>query len=190
MIVAVAALMVALGGVAWASIPDPGGVIHGCYAKSTGALRVVDTSKPTGVCSEKQVPISWNQTGPQGVPGPAGPEYLATGIVEENGTLVETSASPGVTVTVSHPSAGVYDLSYSGLGAGCPVPSYAAGGQGRTVSWSQLFCDDNNGGVGSEEVVSGDGADINFTYQIVGVPSSPTSSSSAARRPLILRAGR
>jgi hypothetical protein len=45
-------------------------VIHGCYSKDTGVLRIV--SGP-GDCSGVESPISWNQTGPQGPPGPAGP---------------------------------------------------------------------------------------------------------------------
>jgi hypothetical protein len=39
-----AALMIALGGVALAAIPDSNGTIHGCYQKNTGNLRVVDSS--------------------------------------------------------------------------------------------------------------------------------------------------
>ncbi len=33
-----------LGVVAYATIPDPAGVIHGCYSKSGGTLRVIDDS--------------------------------------------------------------------------------------------------------------------------------------------------
>ena len=35
--------LVATGGLAYAAIPDAGGVIHTCYTKSSGAWRVVDT---------------------------------------------------------------------------------------------------------------------------------------------------
>jgi hypothetical protein len=35
------------GGVAFATIPGSDGVIHGCYAKSGGALRVIDGSVTT-----------------------------------------------------------------------------------------------------------------------------------------------
>jgi hypothetical protein len=38
----VGALLVA-GGIAYATIPDAGGVIHGCYQKNQGTLRVIDT---------------------------------------------------------------------------------------------------------------------------------------------------
>lgn len=70
-----------LGGVASASIPDPGGVIHGCYTTSgspTGKLRVIDTAT-SAKCASSERALSWNQTGPagpagpQGVPGATGP---------------------------------------------------------------------------------------------------------------------
>src|SRR5215471_2145629 len=68
-----------------ASIPDASGVIHGCYNTSlahgnpTGALRVIDTSKPNGNCASWEAPLSWNTTGvtgptgPKGATGPKGP---------------------------------------------------------------------------------------------------------------------
>lgn len=58
-----------VGGVALGSIPGPDGTISGCYSKATGALRVINA--PTQTCSKSQTPISWNQTGPQGPPGPS-----------------------------------------------------------------------------------------------------------------------
>ena len=67
MVVASLALLVALGGVAFASIPGPGGTVKGCYSKSTGALRVIDSKKS---CSRKRErALSWNQRGPQGLQG-------------------------------------------------------------------------------------------------------------------------
>jgi len=41
--VAAAAALMAAGGLAHAAIPDAGGVIDSCYAKSSGAWRVIDT---------------------------------------------------------------------------------------------------------------------------------------------------
>lgn len=43
--VALAALVVALGGVAFASIPSPDGAINACYSNSNGALRVIDSTE-------------------------------------------------------------------------------------------------------------------------------------------------
>jgi len=70
-LVVAGALMVA-GGIAYATIPDSGGVIHGCYDKSWGTLRVIDTGKPQ-TCTKFESPLSWSQTGPQGSQGPQGP---------------------------------------------------------------------------------------------------------------------
>jgi hypothetical protein len=66
-----AALAVA-GGAAYATIPDDGGVIHGCYHGQTGVLRVIDNA--AGNCLPTESAISWSQTGPQGPAGPQGPE--------------------------------------------------------------------------------------------------------------------
>ena len=65
----------AIAGVASASIPGPDGVIHGCYTKKNGTLRVIDLGV-SATCSSSESAISWNQQGPQGpggAPGPAGP---------------------------------------------------------------------------------------------------------------------
>src|SRR5687767_15627841 len=58
-------------GVAGATIPDDGGVIHACYAKSGGTVRVID-SGVTG-CSGKETALNWNVKGAKGDMGPAGP---------------------------------------------------------------------------------------------------------------------
>ena len=53
-----------------ADIPD-GGVIHACYQKVNGQLRVIDTSKG-GTCRPSESALSWNQTGPTGAKGATG----------------------------------------------------------------------------------------------------------------------
>jgi hypothetical protein len=66
----------AVGTVAYGSIPDSKGVIHACYAKSDGVLRVVDSSK---TCAKGLKALKWNVTGPkgdQGVQGPKGDQGL------------------------------------------------------------------------------------------------------------------
>ncbi len=65
----VGALLVA-GGIAYATIPDGGGVIHACYQKNQGALRVIDKAQS---CSSSENALTWSQTGPQGQQGPPGP---------------------------------------------------------------------------------------------------------------------
>jgi hypothetical protein len=66
MMVALTALVVALGGVAYATIPDSGGVIHGCFANSNGNLRVVETPDD---CRNNETALDWNQQGPPGSGG-------------------------------------------------------------------------------------------------------------------------
>ena len=62
--------------IAYATIPDSSGVIHGCYKTSNGSLRVIDS--PAVQCDPRnETAISWSQTGPQGsqgAPGPEGPQ--------------------------------------------------------------------------------------------------------------------
>ena len=59
---AVAAL--ALASIGWAAIPDNSGVIHGCYKKDSGALRVYDeTTNVPKKCTDKESPLDWNQQG-------------------------------------------------------------------------------------------------------------------------------
>lgn len=43
--IAIAALVVALGGAAFAAIPDSDGTVHACYQKNTGDLRVVESGE-------------------------------------------------------------------------------------------------------------------------------------------------
>lgn len=60
------------GSVAFATIPGGDGVIHGCYVKSGGTLRVVDGSVTT--CKSSESALDWNVTGPPGPSGAAGPQ--------------------------------------------------------------------------------------------------------------------
>jgi hypothetical protein len=61
-----------IAGIAYASIPDSNGVIHGCYLDAgRGTLRVIDTEAGEA-CGNSEVAIEWNQTGPQRPQGPQG----------------------------------------------------------------------------------------------------------------------
>jgi collagen triple helix repeat protein len=74
-LVALAAGLVALGGVAYASIPGPGDVIKACYNKpgllglGQGELRVIDSEAG---CRSNETEITWNQKGPKGDIGETG----------------------------------------------------------------------------------------------------------------------
>src|SRR5713226_9013862 len=63
------------GAVAFADIPD-GSVVHACYEKATGRVRVVDNKG----CQDAERKITWNERGPEGPrgePGPAGAKGAA-----------------------------------------------------------------------------------------------------------------
>jgi len=62
------------GGLAYAAIPDPQGVINACYKKGgllqePGALRVSDTG-----CRSTELALAWSQRGPAGAQGGPGPQ--------------------------------------------------------------------------------------------------------------------
>jgi hypothetical protein len=79
-----------LGGAAitLGAIPGTSGVISGCYAKSTGSLRVVDTEAGASCDARKESALSWNQKGPAGPQGPPGPP----GVVATHEVIASTSA--------------------------------------------------------------------------------------------------
>jgi hypothetical protein len=97
-IVAVVAAL-ALGGVAWATIPDSSGVIHACYTKSDGNLRVIDTSVTK--CGRNESALSWGKTGPTGPQGPKG-DTGATGPTGPAGTNGTNGTSHAYYATGSH----------------------------------------------------------------------------------------
>jgi len=77
LVVAAAVAVLITAGVAYATIPDSGGVIHGCFGKSGGDLRVIDASVTN--CQKTESSLTWNiqgvqgPQGPQGAQGPIGP---------------------------------------------------------------------------------------------------------------------
>jgi hypothetical protein len=62
LIVAAAALLVSIGGVAYATIPDGNGVISACYDNGSGDLRVIDAEAGDS-CRADETPIEWTQKG-------------------------------------------------------------------------------------------------------------------------------
>jgi len=116
-----------LAGVAYAAIPGPDGVIHGCYQTIKGSLRVIDSSAS---CSAGETPLTWNQTGPQGVQGiqgpagPAGPSHAYTGSTSFVGTLpYGPSVFPQSVVSVTVPAGDyvVYATGTFDVGDGSPA---------------------------------------------------------------------
>jgi hypothetical protein len=69
--IAVVVIGLAAGGIAYASIPDSSRIIHGCFQKTNGQLRVIDSDKGQS-CNPSENGLNWNQTGPKGATGAAG----------------------------------------------------------------------------------------------------------------------
>src|SRR5437764_6100554 len=96
-----AAFVLGATGLAFAAIPDSKGVIHSCYSKKKGTLRVVKDPK----CKEKERALAWNQRGPQGKqgrqgkPGVPGQPVLAPSTSANN--FVDRGSESGLTGTIS-----------------------------------------------------------------------------------------
>jgi hypothetical protein len=113
------AVLATAGGIAYATIPAGDRVIHGCYAKGGGVLRVVDPSSGQQECPGKQTPISWNQQGAKGVTGLRGP----TGPQGSSGTSTFTVFSGGMVPGTSVAR------------AFCPAGMQVTGGGGFAAAW-------------------------------------------------------
>ncbi len=124
MVVSLAALVVALGGVAVAAIPGPDGVIHACVAKDDlvkqlgaalapvtqavspkGALRVVDSGES---CGPGETPLNFNQTGPPGPPAAA--ETGKPVVYSERTAKAKTVGSKLTTIFSAIVPAGAYEV--------------------------------------------------------------------------------
>lgn len=80
-----AAVLLLVGGVAYASIPGPDGVIHGCLA-SSGKILIIDSSAS---CASGTTALNWNQTGPAGADGTDGTNAVAGAhMIASTGVLV------------------------------------------------------------------------------------------------------
>src|SRR6476620_745337 len=79
----------AVGGIAYASIPDGGGVFHACYKKVGGQLRLVESASG---CSPSETATQWNQTGQTGQTGqmgPTGPSGTSAGYAASNHQFIQ-----------------------------------------------------------------------------------------------------
>jgi hypothetical protein len=89
-VAAAAPALIVIAGAANATIPGDDGSISGCYVKTTGALRVVDTeASAPPKCRSTEIALAWNQTGVQGETGEQGP----AGPAGEQGPAGEPGAS-------------------------------------------------------------------------------------------------
>jgi hypothetical protein len=148
------AATIAVSGAAFASIPDAGGVIHGCYSVSSGLLQISTSSSDS--CHTGLTAIAWSQTGPQGLQGAQGIQG-ATGLPGTNGTNGATGSTglQGLAGTNGVSGYEIVTLVATGLNANdaasvsCPVGKHALGGGGEITA-------DLNGGA----FVSGDAPKI------------------------------
>jgi hypothetical protein len=123
------------GGIVYATIPDAGGVIHGCYGNN-GKLRVIDTDAGE-TCNSSETALNWNQTGPEGPEGPEGPQGPAgAGETYFNGNFqsVPLAPFPGVTVATLSLPPGRYMMHakfrYQGTGGSVETASCVFQGDG------------------------------------------------------------
>jgi hypothetical protein len=100
------AIGLAAGGIAYASIPGPGGVIHGCYLKQGGNLRVVDSAAS---CKSSEGSLSWNQRGVTGATGTSGAAGTtgATGPSGPTGPAGSVRAWAFIVLSFNPPSASI-----------------------------------------------------------------------------------
>ena len=78
-ILGLAALVVALGGAAFAAIPDSGGTIHACYQKNNGNLRVVESDAE---CRNSENTLAWDQGAQNGAAARAFGRVLSDGTLD------------------------------------------------------------------------------------------------------------
>jgi hypothetical protein len=136
-------------GVAYATIPDANGVIHGCYTKSTGTIRIIDNSVTD--CKQGETSVQWNVSGPMGPQGPAGPQGLQgpkgdpgdTHVLTQNVTVDVRGATDSKTLDV--PGLGTIGLACSAQGAAAAsvtgaVPFQAAIQRIPSLPWREGLC--------------------------------------------------
>jgi hypothetical protein len=141
-------------GIAYATIPDTSGVIHGCYVRSTGALKVIDTAKGQ-VCNSEQQALNWNQAGPVGARGETGPRgpsgsAKAWAYVASDGSLNSAfrvskvdDLSGGLYCVLLDPSIDPFTAAAvvtpaAGTGAGPLIATVVPGGCGTTRTGVQV----------------------------------------------------
>jgi len=160
------ALILALGGFAVAAIPAKDGVIHACYGKRTGALRVIDPSKKhsAGHCGKRERKLSFNQRGPI---GPVGTRGLDGANGANGATNVEVRVSGVGTAAAGARASGT--SGGSGGAATCQGPGcLAIGGKGGTGGNS------GSGGSGAPGTATCPGATCTGQPGAPGAPGAAT----------------
>ncbi len=96
LIAGTALALLAVAGVAYATIPSSSGLYTACELKGVGTIRLIDPTVGAksllGHCTSLEQQITWNQTGQTGPAGATGPTG-ATGNPGSNGTNGQTGAT-------------------------------------------------------------------------------------------------
>lgn len=148
------------------ALAQTSGVINACSGKSLGTLRLVDAGT---TCRTGETLVSWNVQGQQGPAGetgpagPAGPQFSLAASIRGDGTVEVLTAPPGASLTVARVAAGTYNISVTGLGSGCPLPT-ATAFHAPTVMW--LGSGSCGGGVLALPVHAGNGTDNAFILSV------------------------
>ena len=136
LIIGVIAGVALAGGVAYATIPDSGGVIHACMLKNLGTIRLVDPATGQKCSASLETAVDWNRQGPQGESGPAGPagpkgdkgdqgERGPSELFHDNWDVDSVPLAPGTVVASLSLPAGSYLVTAQAevlLDAGEPFP--------------------------------------------------------------------
>jgi hypothetical protein len=165
LVVAIAALVVALGGVAYATIPDSKGVIHGCY-DSGGNLKVIDTSTVQSCPAKGYKSLDWNRTGPQGPAGSKG-DTGPTGPAGAPGVSAAYSTGDGAAVTVPRaPSLATVQTLTVPAGKYAVTSTVDSGNNWNNPTLETCILSDNNGNLSSTRAASPSGG--TETYRTMG----------------------
>jgi hypothetical protein len=126
----------AVAGIAYASIPGPDGVIHGCYKTSTPAQGALITIDSAASCPSGYTALNWNQVGPQGPAGPGATSATVTRVQHydssQGGGHFETVTCPSGTHAVN----GSVAQSAPDPGWAIPPPNSGAGyGEGNAYTF-------------------------------------------------------
>ena len=166
-----AGVLLVVAGVAYATIPDSSGAIHGCYARSGGSLRVIDATVTN--CKAGETSLDWNvqgQQGPQGSQGPNGPAGPAGPQGPQGPTGSQGPAGPQGPSGLSHGYlASSNQVPVAQFPAFSNVGSIASVPDGTYMIWAQISLDD------SLNEPSG-----NCSLKVNGVIQQPTATGSSS----------
>ncbi len=133
---------------------------------SVGAAGPVGPAGPVGATGSVGAAGPVGPAGPVGATGAAGPEWVVSGIVASDGTPFITNEAPGTSVSTLLVSPGVYQLTASGLGNGCPVPMLTAEGGNFGLEFGGGGC--TGPGAVTTDVYTSDGQNHYWAFTIVG----------------------